>query len=119
MAGKGWLTSRFCGTGVSSVRGSTGDPTARSREVSWLDEPGHVDQLPNAIGSVGLTVLLSDFCHQLTSCHAPSLNPTPRYVPTGSNPTDRWSATLASFGSAMPANVSQYPSRTSSVKSSS
>ena len=48
-------------------------------------------------------------CHQPTSCQAPSLYPTRRYTPRGSNPTDSCSATLAGFGRLIPAYALKYP----------
>jgi hypothetical protein len=41
--------------------------------------------------------------HHPTSCHAPILNPTRRYTPTGSKPIDSCSATLPGLGSVIPA----------------
>ena len=45
----------------------------------------------------------SSSCHQPTSHHAPCLKPIRGYTPTSVNPHASWSPTLASFGSAMPA----------------
>src|SRR5258705_7814729 len=56
-------------------------------------------------------------CSQATSCQAPNFRPTPLKTPTGSNPTLRWNATLASLGSAIPASALQKPFRASSSKS--
>src|SRR4051812_20826348 len=52
----------------------------------------------NLLGSLGSARDCRLHCHHPTSCHAPCLNPTWRYTPSASNPTDSCNATLAAFG---------------------